>query len=278
MRREELLKRFIYILPDAVISIAVSIVSVALGIVLSLFVFYKNFTINQSLSPAGHKKVPEKRIDYSGIDKFFLSLSGAPLVSPDKNGSSVVSFASGRVLGTIITGKNRFLLVSDGSSFKILKEGDTLNGRKIVKITQLYYQLDDGTKIYILSPGGISAVQKPHQSFPVARGGKEHVVHLDRTMVEKETADIGKLLKDVNIVPVLRHGETIGYRFLRIRPGTILTKIGFRNGDIVTAVNDMPVRTVEDAFKIYNMLRNEDTVKVEIERRGRKEVIIYEIR
>ncbi len=278
MNRGDTFKRILSLLPVFVNSVSLFVIFVAVGVVFSLFVFIKTFNLDTSLPPAFHKKVKSIKRTYAGLDKFFLEKTTSDVVPTGNKVQSNVSAASGKVLGTIMAGKNRYLLVSQGNSFKILKEGDTLNGKRIVKIAPLYYQLSDGSKIYLLSPGRGSLNRNLPPSFPVENKGREKVVKLDRTMVEKETADIGKLLKDVNIVPVLRHGETIGYKFLRIRPGTILTKIGFRNGDIVTAVNDMPVRTVEDAFKIYNMLRNEDTVKVEIERRGRKEVIIYEIR
>ncbi|OMH40866.1 PDZ domain-containing protein [Desulfurobacterium indicum] len=278
MTRKDIFNRILSLLPIFVNSISLFVIFAAVGVGFSLFVFLKTFNLDTSLPPALHKKVKYIKRNYSGLDKFFLSKSTSNVVLTGNDVQSQVSAVSGKVLGTITTGKDRFLLISQGDSFKILKEGDTLNGKTIVKIAPLYYQLSDGSKIYLLSSGSGSLNRNLPPNFPVERRGKERIVKLDRTMVERETADIGKLLKDVNIVPVLRHGETIGYRFLRIKPGTILTKIGFRNGDIVTAVNNMPVRTVEDAFKIYNMLRNEDTVKVEIERRGRKEVIIYEIR
>ncbi|WP_456397535.1 PDZ domain-containing protein [Desulfurobacterium sp.] len=278
MTREDVSKRILSLLSIFVNSVSLFVFFVAVGASLSLLLFFETFKLDTSFQSVAHRKAKTVKRSYSGLDKFFLSGSTWDLSPTGNEVQSVVSAASGKVLGTITAGKDRFLLVSQGNSFKILKEGDILDGKRIVKIASLYYQLSDGNKIYLLSPGSGSSSQNLHSNFSVERRAKERIVRLDRTMVEKETADIGKLLKDVNIVPVLRHGETIGYRFLRIRPGTILTKIGFRNGDIVTAVNDIPVRTVEDAFKIYNMLRNEDTVKVEIERRGRKEVIIYEIR
>ncbi|WP_457568365.1 PDZ domain-containing protein [Desulfurobacterium sp.] len=271
-------KRVVRFLPDLVGVASLAIFVAGVGAVFSIAAFLKIFRVNPTVVVRGEKSqaVRNGTADYSGIYNIFSVSSSLPASSDLPRHDVVVSSDSGNVVGAVITGKDRFLLVSDGSNFKILKEGDSLNGKRIVKITRLFYQFDDGRRVYLFS-GEISRL-RPRNQRPVQNVAGKRVIRLDRTMVEKETADIGKLLKDVNVVPVLRRGETIGYRFLRIRPGTILTKIGFKNGDIVTAVNDIPVRTVEDAFRIYNMLRNEDTVKVEIERRGRKEVIIYEIR
>ena len=63
-----------------------------------------------------------------------------------------------------------------------------------------------------------------------------------------------------------------------IKPGSVFRRLGLRNGDVIEGVNGRNVQSVDDALVIYNRLRNDASVTVDIMRRGRKRTMQYSIR
>jgi len=162
----------------------------------------------------------------------------------------------------------------DKKNFIIVKEGEVVNGYYIKGIKKDHIILKSGEneyKVYI-------TLKELKLSKNEIISSSHEVVKLDKRFIQENTEDIGKLFKDILLVPEIKNGETVGFRFKYIKPKSILYKLGLRSGDLIVSVNDMPIRTAEEAFKIYNMLRNEEYVKVIIERKGKRKVLTYEIR
>jgi general secretion pathway protein C len=54
--------------------------------------------------------------------------------------------------------------------------------------------------------------------------------------------------------------------------------MGLQNGDILTGVNGKKIESVDDALALYQNIKENDTVTVELKRRGNTEVISYQIK
>ena len=68
---------------------------------------------------------------------------------------------------------------------------------------------------------------------------------------EEAAEDPSRLLSTIRIVPHLSKGGVAdGFRLSAIRPDTLYT-CGFRNGDILQAVNGMPVTTMDELTKAF---------------------------
>ncbi|SNR80578.1 PDZ domain-containing protein [Desulfurobacterium atlanticum] len=282
--------RLLRTVPVFIYALAFAVFGVFIGVVSGGFVFEKIFSIDLRLPEVERNKEikKSKEFDYSGIDKVFGALEDRGDRNIEgKTGTQESSANTGniKIAGTLIAGKVKYAIVETGDIRRILREGEQLDGFKLVKVEKFFVEVEKGGRRFKIRVFGkdFKGVERKIEKSTRPSSATVHstapkVIKLARAMVEKETADIGKLLKDVAIMPVLRGGKTIGYKFARIKRGSILRKIGLKPGDIILSVNDVPVTTVDDTFKIYNILRNEDTVKVELERRGHREVIIYEIR
>ncbi len=246
-----------------------------------------------SLPPATIKPVnieKKKQKDYSKIAYIFQEFQDVPKKleeKKEKKKKTVISTGTSvgnlTLVGTVILNKEKYALIKAGSEPKIVKIGSHINNFKVEGIGKFYVILSKGDKRYKLTvkinTSG-TKYTKHKQTKTVINRSKSSSIEtykLDRRFVEQQTADIGKLLKDVFIVPVVRNGETVGFKFRYVKPGSLLYKYGFRSGDLILSINGKPIRTVEEAFKIYNILRNENLVKIEIERRGKVKTIVYEI-
>jgi pyruvate/2-oxoglutarate dehydrogenase complex dihydrolipoamide acyltransferase (E2) component len=92
---------------------------------------------------------------------------------------------------------------------------------------------------------------------------------VDRDLVDAYTSDLKTAAK---LAWVGWHrdgeGEIDGFRVKKIRCGSVLHQAGFRNGDVIHAVNGKPVTSIPQALSAYRKLRKKRTLHVEVERKG----------
>jgi type II secretion system protein C len=105
----------------------------------------------------------------------------------------------------------------------------------------------------------------------------EDACTVDRAFVESLMANPAQLAKQARIVPSQKDGETQGYKLYGIRRGTIPKLLGFKNGDMLKAVNGEDLTSVDKAMGLYTKLRRASNLSVTIERKGKaitKEITI----
>ncbi|NVB36710.1 hypothetical protein G6O69_02625 [Pseudenhygromyxa sp. WMMC2535] len=91
---------------------------------------------------------------------------------------------------------------------------------------------------------------------------------VDKAFVEKLLANPAQLTKQARIVPAVRDGETTGYKFYGIRPGSLPKLLGLKNGDLLTSVNGQQLKSIDQAMGLYTKLRRASHLSVVIERKG----------
>lgn len=93
---------------------------------------------------------------------------------------------------------------------------------------------------------------------------------VDKAFVEKLMANPAQLTKQARIVPAVADGETKGYKFYGIRPGSLPKLLGLKNGDLLTSVNGHELESLDQAMDLYNKLRRASHLSVTIERKGKQ--------
>ncbi len=259
--------------------------SYMLSLIINSYLALKNFQLLENIEIKKEKK-EKKEISLNFINSIFIKNTTNPVITKERSSSEgekvVYNLKDIKLIGTLIFNKERIALLKYNGNTSLVKKGQIINGYKVTKIDKTVVYLEKNGKIYKITTDlssrktSISKSAKT-QNITSPAAESEQVIKLSRGLVEKETADIGNLLKDVRLIPVVKNGETIGFKFTYINPRSLLYKYGLRSGDLVKSINGMPVRTAEEAFKIYNMLRNENRIKLEVERNGKRKVIIYEI-
>ena len=86
------------------------------------------------------------------------------------------------------------------------------------------------------------------------------------------------LLTQVRMVPNFKDGEPDGFKLLSIKGGSLVHRSGLRDGDIIKRVNGIEIDSPEKAFEIYEQVKNEPVITVEIVRGGRSRTFTYEVR
>ncbi|WP_457644422.1 PDZ domain-containing protein [Persephonella sp.] len=272
----------------------ITVLGVSLGVVISSYVEMKFFTLPEvtDQQDANVKLKRENLRSYNEIAYIFetkkISESVPAVVDNQKRKNLTEPIRSVKnidLVGVIDFNGKKIALVKTKKGTEFVRQNDHLAGYRVVKIEDFSLVLEREGKSYKLSVNPGSNLVKDTKVYKgknvenkSQKSNESEVIRIDRRFIEEKTADIGTLLKDVLIVPVIKDNETIGFRFKYVKPQSLLYKFGLRSGDLIVSINDMPVRTAEEAFKIYNMLRNEQFIKLVIERNGKRKVLTYEIR
>lgn len=99
-----------------------------------------------------------------------------------------------------------------------------------------------------------------------------------RAEVEAVLAEPESLLRTARIVPMLKGGETVGFKLYGIRPDTRPHRLGLRNGDLLRSIAGITLRDLDTAMAIPGKLRELDRFTIEGERDGAPFEITFEVR
>ncbi|HBX43929.1 MAG TPA: hypothetical protein DEH27_09205 [Deltaproteobacteria bacterium] len=106
----------------------------------------------------------------------------------------------------------------------------------------------------------------------------ENAFSLDEETVTELTGNINQFMTQVRIIPYFEENKSAGYRLAAMRPGSAFAQLGFQGGDIIQRVNDVELTTPEKMYTIFQNLKDEKHVTVDILRQGQKSTLTYEIR
>lgn len=108
-----------------------------------------------------------------------------------------------------------------------------------------------------------------------ASGGGKIVI--DQKEIDDALGNLDKLMTEIRIVPNFKGGQPAGMKVLSVKPGSVLAKLGIKRGDILEKVNgqDLDIKTGMDLFGQMKDMKN---FSLDVDRRGKKESLEYEIR
>jgi general secretion pathway protein C len=127
-------------------------------------------------------------------------------------------------------------------------------------------------------------IEKP-PSTPVTAGsavapvpGSPVRTVLDRREVEQAMGDLPKLLSQARAVPYVINGAMNGFRLDFIAPSSFYEKIGLKYGDVLQQVNGVDIRDPGTMLTLFQQLRNEKTVKLDVLRNNQRTAMTFDIR
>ena len=106
----------------------------------------------------------------------------------------------------------------------------------------------------------------------------ENAFSLDEETVTQLTTNINQFMTQVRIIPYFEGNKSAGYRVAAIRPGSAFDQLAFRGGDIIQRINNLDLSSPEKLYTIFQNLKDEKRVTVDILRQGQKSSLTYEIR
>lgn len=110
---------------------------------------------------------------------------------------------------------------------------------------------------------------------PVATGKDVQKVgdnqyNIKRDDLLKYTKDLSSVLMQARAVPNREPGtgKINGFRILDMQPGSVYEQLGLQRMDVIKSVNGTPVDSPAKAMELYNLLKNENKITLEVESGG----------
>lgn len=111
----------------------------------------------------------------------------------------------------------------------------------------------------------------------IRAAGKNRWV-MDRREIENAVDNLPQLLTKARIVPNFSEGKPDGFRIFAITEDSLYAKIGLQNGDVLHRVNGIEVKDPQNFLKVFEQLKDESAITVDLVRNNQKETFSYEIR
>lgn len=122
--------------------------------------------------------------------------------------------------------------------------------------------------------------RRPAQTAPLAESSgeiEEVTIPIAKDVLQNSMNDLNDLMTQVRVRPYFRRGKPEGLIVSQIKSGSVFSKLGLMNGDIIANVNGKQMSSPEEAFQFYNSLKSGKAVSIEITRRGQKKMFTYDI-
>lgn len=102
---------------------------------------------------------------------------------------------------------------------------------------------------------------------------------ISRATLDKYINNISDVLQQARAVPNRdpNTGEINGFRLLFIKPDSIFSQLGLKQGDLLKSVNGSPVTSIQKAMEMYQSLKGANNINVQFEREGRNEEFSYTV-
>ncbi len=192
--------------------------------------------------------------------------------------SPATALPSVKLLGTV-TGALPYAVFLDIGSNKqeiYRLKSDVGAGWLISEIEKNRVVLINGDKKEVLEVKFIEGEPKAEAGAglkPVSTG-----IRLDPRDVEGALSDLNKVMTQARVVPNMVEGKTSGYRIFNIAPASIYTKLGLQNNDVVERVNGVEIKSPDALYQLFQQIKNERKIALDLNRGGRRESVNIEIR
>lgn len=100
---------------------------------------------------------------------------------------------------------------------------------------------------------------------------------IERGEIENALSNLNNIAMQARIVPSFKNGQANGFKLFAIRPGSLYSKLGIQNGDIIHKINGFIINSPDKALEVYQKLKNARQVEIELTRRGRNKKLSYSI-
>jgi general secretion pathway protein C len=176
-----------------------------------------------------------------------------------------------RLLGTML-GTYSLASVFDSPSQRTrsLWMGQDFDGARVVAIERTRVLLSRGDQLEVITDQAVRQRAEPRlrtADTTLEQLGPE-TYELSRQEVNHALANINEIALQARIVPAFQDGVAKGFKVFSIRPDSLFTRLGLRNGDILRRINGLSLGGVEQALEAYTRLRDASRIELEVERDG----------
>jgi len=193
------------------------------------------------------------------------------------------------LIGTVVAGKDSLALIQVGRKVSVFRLGaEVAAGVEILAITRNKVTLRDGggTRELVLKQdlNNQSTAKQVRQARPSnASGTAEDGIlplggnrwQISRSAADNARSNFNSLLSTARMVPQIENDQTIGFRLLEMKKGTLLEKIGLQVGDVLVEINDVVLDSPEKALQVFQQVREANNISLGLIRNGERQTFEY---
>ena len=204
-----------------------------------------------------------------------------------------------RLLGTLTSAMADWTFASildlQTQSAHTYRVGDAIEGAEIVGIERdRVLVMNQGRREFIdREPGAVGpATWSPPPSPREATSGAPSSPQLGegiraisqteyevlRSELEQILSNSTSILSDARVLPSISGDRVDGMKLYSIRPGSIYSRLGLQNGDVVERINGSELNNIETGLELFGRLRGTSRIDVDIRRNGSTFRRMYRIR
>jgi general secretion pathway protein C len=128
--------------------------------------------------------------------------------------------------------------------------------------------------------GGAATATQPHTAAAAKAPARSKVPKgaVSRAeLLATVNAGLGRFLQRVDVEPSLDAGQFRGFRIVALHPPGYWQGVDLQPGDVVTALNGMPIETEMQAYDAFQSLKRADAVRVSYLRAGKTHTLVVPI-
>jgi type II secretory pathway component PulC len=138
-------------------------------------------------------------------------------------------------------------------------------------------KLLSGTALSTASQSKSSPKKAKNKKFEVTTVGDS--VFVTQKETRQQVKNLSGLLSQVRVQPnFTRSGRANGFKVLHVNRGSFIEALGLKSGDVIKAINGTVVDSMQKGYEIFNKLRSETSVDIEIIRDKTAKSIHFEMR
>lgn len=228
-------------------------------------------------------------------DLFAAVREDEPSAGPRRTTPTSTGPADLKLLGTGGTGDFRYGVVEDkkAKEQRLVRLGDELDGAEVVEVAWRRLVLRRGAKEETLTvPPDLGVSASTKRSTPKTASSRTTASQNDakvrkigddrflvgRDEVNHQLENLSTLFTQMRAVPSMKDGQTQGFRVFAIRRGSLFQQLGLRNNDVIQRINGMELTDPTRAMGLFEELKGETRLSVDVLRGGEPRTLSYEIR
>ena len=188
------------------------------------------------------------------------------------------------LIGTIIN--------ESGDSWAIIKDnqsnrqdrytvGSTISGAKVKIIirNKVVLNIDGRDELLVMGIEKIRAEKAGAEKSGKEAGEGDIVTYkISKNFIQESINNVAQIMSNVRIKPYFKDGKPEGFKINRIKQGSILKTMGFKDDDIIRSVNGKNIRSAEDIMKLYTALKDSKLFSIGIVRNKQTKILNFKVR
>lgn len=181
------------------------------------------------------------------------------------------------LIGTFMSKDGLYAIIEETKKTEqdVFASGDSVFGEaSVLEVTseRVTLKREDGEIVTLIIDDSASS------SFTGSSSPSVESMVVSKSQLDEALSNLPLLLTQARAVPYFKDGKSVGLRLFAIKSGSMFETIGLKNGDILKSINGTSLGDITQAVKLFEELRNERSISVQVERNREDKEFQYQIR